>query len=468
MSFGKKIIASLAALTLAVSAAGCGTGKGTAWAARYEDYEVSAGIFIYYEMSAYYQAANKAKEADENLDTADKKALKAAVIDGKDMLTWIQDDATDNLRKYLAVQAEFDNRGLELTQEQIDEINETVDGSWDYYGSYYEQNGIGKESFKKITELSYKSEALFKSYYGEGGTDEVSMDAIKDYYSENYSRVKYITLSLNDTEGNPLDDDKKAEIKKMADEFAERANKGEEFDSLIAEYDEYTAKLAEEAAAETAETEAAETSAETEVADTVEETAETSDTEEALESEEVTVTEAEAENDEAEETSAETETEETEETSAETETAESEETSDETETEETEETSGETAEEIMEDDDALEEIEEDPYLNEKIIKKGEDDSYTPSEKVNKAIFEQKEFGKAFVVDDSADNSNYYVVVKYDILERNDLFEGDALTSILNEMKGDDYDEKLLAIVTLENIVKNQSSYKRYNPFDFEV
>ncbi|MGN0606071.1 MAG: hypothetical protein ACI4JM_06085 [Oscillospiraceae bacterium] len=464
MSLGKKIIASLAALTLAVSASGCGTGKGTAWAARYEDYEVNAGIFIYYEMSAYYEAANKAKEADENLDTTDKKALKASVIDGKDMLTWIQDDATDNLRKYLAVQAEFDNRGLELTQEEIDEINESVDGSWDYYGSYYEENGIGKESFKKITELSYKSEALFKSYYGEGGTDEVSMDTVKDYYDENYARVKYITLSLNDTDGNALDDDTKAERKKMAEEFVERANKGENFDSLIAEYDEYIAKLAEEAAAaETAETEAAETTAETESEETTAETSvsaeNTDETAEALESEEVTVTEAEAANDEAKETAeteaSKNETAETEETSAETKVSEEK-------TAETEETSAGTDE-----SEETAETEENSYANEKIIKKGSDDSYTPSEKVNKAIFEAEQ-GKAFFVDDSDENSNYYVVVRYDILERTDLFEGDGLTSILREIKGDEYDEKLLAIVTLENIVKNQSAYKRYNPFDFEV
>ncbi len=474
MSFGKKITALLASLAVVVSSSGCGTGKNTSWSARYNEYESTAGIFIYYEMNAYYEALNKAKELNSELDTTDKNALKATQIDNKDMLKWIQDEATENLRKYLAVQAEFDSRGLVLTDEELTEIEESVESAWEYYSSYYEMNGIGKESFTKITELSYKSSALFESFYAENGTDAVPIDEVKEYYDENYVRTEYLAMSLNDSEGNPYDDETKAEIKELAEEYVERINKGEKLSEISQEYNEFIteleAELAEKAAAETEETtaeteQAEETSAETE--------------EENISSEEVEVTEAEAENSEdveevTQETTEQAETEE--EIPAETTIAEETETEETENAETVEETSSETdiAEETTAETDTTEEVEtttaetEEDFSNEQIIKKGSDDtSYTPSETVNKALFEQETLDEAFLIEDT-DANTYYVAIKYDIKERKDLYEDESLIAILNEMMGDDYDEKLLEIVTLDTIVINDKAYNRYNPFDFEV
>ncbi|HBN11211.1 MAG TPA: hypothetical protein DIW26_10395 [Ruminococcus sp.] len=458
MSIRKKIAVLLTSAAVLLSATGCGTGKNTSWAARYEDYEASAGIFIYYEMSAYYQAVNQAAGENENLDKTDVKALKATQIDGKDMLTWIQDEATDSLRKYLAVQAEFDNRGLELSEDEISEINSAVESSWNYYGSYYEQNGIGKESFKKITELSYKSAALFKSYYDEGGTDAVPKEDVEKYYDENYARVKYIAMELKDADGNSLDDDGKAEIKAMADDYVERANNGENFDDLIAEYSEYQAELT--ATDETDEIDVAETAIEEETV-AVTEIAETN-AENDLTEKDMTVSEAEAANsDNAEDVAADSNSDEeavttledagtTEETAAETGDSSDEEAV----------TTAETAE-------SSDETTENAYPNEQIIKKGSDDSYSPSEIVNKAIFNQTTYDEAFFIDDT-DNSIYYVAVRYDLLAREDLLADDNLLTILNEMKGDDYNDELLKIVTIDDVTLNDSSYKRYDPFKFEL
>lgn len=462
MSIRKKIAVLLTSAAVLLSATGCGTGKNTSWAARYEDYEASAGIFIYYEMSAYYQAVNQAAGENENLDKTDVKALKATQIDGKDMLTWIQDEATDSLRKYLAVQAEFDNRGLELSQDEISEINSAVESSWGYYGSYYEQNGIGKESFKKITELSYKSAALFKSYYDEGGTDAVPKEDVEKYYDENYARVKYIAMELKDADGNSLDDDGKAEIKAMADDYVERANNGENFDDLIAEYSEYQAELT--ATDETDETDAvAETTTEEETA-AVTEIAET-DAENDLTEKDMTVSEAEAANsDNAEDVAAdETDSSSDDETVT---TLEDAETTEET-AAETGDSSDEEAVTTAETDESSDETTENAYPNEQIIKKGSDDSYSPSEIVNKAIFNQTTYDEAFFIDDT-DNSIYYVAVRYDLLAREDLLADDNLLTILNEMKGDDYNDELLKIVTIDDVTLNDSSYKRYDPFKFEL
>ncbi len=444
MSLGKKITAFLTSLAVVVSATGCGTGKSTSWSARFGEYETSAGIFIYYEMNAYYEALNQVKLDNPDIDTTDKKALKASVIDNKDMLTWIQDEATENLRKFLAVQSEFDTRGLSLTETEQAELDASTESAWEYYGEYYESNGIGEESFKKINELAYKSSMLFESYYGEDGTDAVAMEELEKYYQENYARVELLSMGTKNSDGFTYDDDTKKEIKELAEEYVERINDGEEFSDIRKDYEEFSAELAER----------------------VEAKEEEENGQLSIVTEEVTVTEANAENTETvEEVTEEETTTATEEVSEEETTAATEEISEEETTAATEEVSEEETTTATEE---VSEEEVNPYANEQIIKKGsEEASYAPSKIVNNAIFEQVELEKAFFVEDT-DNGTYYVIVKYDILERKDLFEGESYISTLTEMKGEDYDNELLEIVNFENIVINDKAYNRYNPFDFEM
>ena len=78
-----------------VSATGCGSS--TKWAMQYGDYEARAGIFLYYEMSNYYEATQKLKEADENFDATDTKALKTATVEDTPIVEWIQNGTTEDV-----------------------------------------------------------------------------------------------------------------------------------------------------------------------------------------------------------------------------------------------------------------------------------------------------------------------------------------------------------------------------------
>ena len=84
----KKILTGIIASAMIISSAGCGTGKSTAYALTVDGYQVKAGIYIYYQYSAFQEAKNLAAKADEKLDVNDEKALKKAKIDCKDFLQW--------------------------------------------------------------------------------------------------------------------------------------------------------------------------------------------------------------------------------------------------------------------------------------------------------------------------------------------------------------------------------------------
>lgn len=422
----KKIIAGISAIVIMATTTSCGAD--TKWVLQYGDYEARAGIFLYYQMSAYYDAINTIQEENENFDTSDTKALKSATVEDTPIVDWIQNQATERTEVYLEVLKQFDELGLELTEDELSYIDTLTEYYWQYYSETYTQNGIGEQSFKDINTYSYKLNKVFDYYYAEGGVEEIPEQDLKDYYDTHNARVKYICLNSTDTNGSFLSD----EMKSMAEDFLKRANSGESFDDLIQEYEDYKTQLAEEQAEADAET------------DTTEDTGtiESESVSESNEVEEVEVLSTDEEIDNQElSTNNEDDTSETEDLTI-------------GESETTTEVTAETEE-------------EDPYPNEYIISLSEDETGTsgsPTYKVNQEIFAQSNFGTAFLVEE--DNA-YYVVVRYDIWERDDLWTDDTKSSIRSTLKSDEFNEKMLSSVDTGVLTKNNKAYTRYNPFDMK-
>lgn len=410
----KKIIAGISAIVLMATATACGSD--TKWALQYGDYEARAGIFLFYQMSAYSEAINILKEDNPDIDVTDTKAIKDLSVEDTPIVEWVQNSATEKVELYLEVLKQFDELGLELSEDDLASIDSLTDAYWQYYSEYYIQNGIGEQSFKDINTYSYKMNAVFDYYYSEGGTEEVPEQDIRDYYEKNNARVKYICLNSTDADGNFLSDD----MKSMAEDYLKRANSGENFDTLIGEYNDYKTKLSEEQA----------------------QANETSATSNALESEgTLDSTSAEASNEE------------------ETSSIGEDTTTDDTLTIGDSDAVNTTLDATQTDE------EENPYPNEYIVSKSEDEgSGSPTYKVNQEIFAHSTFNDAFLVEEE---NAYYVVVKYDIWERDDLWTDDTKHTTLVTLKTDDFNEKLLSMVDTNSVVKNSKAYSRYNPLEMK-
>jgi hypothetical protein len=106
---------------------------------------------------------------------------------------------------------------------------------------------------RAILENEYKSDHVFDYYYNFDGEKGCSEDELKDYFDENFARVKYINMSYLDTDGNEMDESGKKEIRDMAYDFADRVNaKDDVMDKLFemtAAQDEYTEYVSEQEAA---------------------------------------------------------------------------------------------------------------------------------------------------------------------------------------------------------------------------
>lgn len=447
----KRIIAAVLSSAMIFTCAGCTSGKNTAYALTVDGYQVKAGVYIYYSYTALTEAKNLAAKQDENLDVTDEDALKKVKIEGKDFLDYVKDKTTESCIDHVAVIKHFDELGLSLTDDEKKEINDYVESSWDSNGDMFEGNGIGKDSLKEIMTSSYKSDAIFNAYYGEDGSENVTEDQLKEYYTENNARVRYIDMDLHDADGNDLDDAGKKEIQDMADDFLKRAKAAsgekdmlEKFDEFQEEYDEFVTNQAAEASGEEETTEA-ETEAETEEETTEAETTEAESEEEAAEDEEQSDSE---------------DTEETTEEASETEESDEEAVTTAPESEESEETTTTTTS---------------PYASERIIsvvttEEGtaeEDVTYTPSKKCYDWIFNDAETGVPAIVEDE---DTMYVIVRFDIAERmtdDDLWSESNVENVRYAMFSDDLQDMLDSWGNEYEVVKNEKAYKRYDPFKIE-
>lgn len=271
MSISKKISSCLLCSALAISLAACNNnlvGDDISYAAVVDGAKIPAGVFISMQMDAYYEAMYYVDPADTaaetttaSTDAAETTATTAftdKVIEGKAVRDWINDKATDGIRKYAAVESKFDEVGLAFQDNEKEKVTIYMDSMWEAYGKYYEELGVSENSQILISLNSQKESLLFKHYYGEGGEKEIPESDVKAYLTDNNARINYIKMELKDGEGNLLKSDGKAEIMEMAKGYVERAKNGEDFNVLLNEYAEYYEGLQNAAAGTTEEADAEE------------------------------------------------------------------------------------------------------------------------------------------------------------------------------------------------------------------
>lgn len=463
----KKILAGAAALAVALTCTGC---SDTSWGAKAGDTEYRAGIYIYHAMNAYFDAESKKAETDTDVF--------ASTIEEMPAKDWMTKETEKNLRLQAAVDQKFDEMGLELDEYSTAYADYMVEQMWSQYGDMFEGYGIGKESYRDVYLNSIKRDEIFMKYYNsEDGITPVSEDDIKAHLLDNYARVKYIALNLKDAEGNLLKSEGKAEVMKMAEDYLARAEGGEDFDTLIAEYDAYWSELTgadeetdnssdnNEGGGQIIAIEDAEGNTVTlfdegeDVSEvTVPESPANDDSPEEEtsvneDSDETTVPETESYEDETDESTDEESDDDTDE--SETEPAETEAPESETEpasSDNTDTTAAET--EPAEDADTAAEEDAAAVNNEKVIKKGD---YSPSKNVNEDIFNTMKAGEYKIIEDG---EYYYLVYRMELFSDETYYDNNK-NAALYEMKEEEFSAMLDGWAEALSLTINDAAVKRY-------
>lgn len=409
----KKFAAALTAFSVAATMAACSSptiGSGSANAVTIDDYEVRSGIFIFYTLTAYFEASDILSEDSGVTPTADE--IEDAHIDNLEAKEWIQNKATEYCADFVAIEKEFDKIGGELSEEDIDSVESQIEQVDEI--ELYSANGIGKDSAREIALNSYKRQYVFDYYYGFDGEWGMSEDELKDYFDDNFARVKYVTLSYLDSDGNELDESGKKEIRELAYDYADRIN--EESDVMDKLYemndvmDDYSEYVEEQAAALNTDT-ATTTTTTTTTTTATETTTTTTTTTNPYENEQliqkVTTTTVDSSDSAA--------------------------------------VTGTTTTQSA--------------------------SQKSSENLSKFVFnELEELNKAVVFDDE-ENNNIYVVIRADLRDRmkdDDLWSEDYITALQSMNFNEDFADYIEDIVEAYSVKRNKSAYRRYSPFKLTV
>lgn len=469
MSIKKRAAALITALTMAASLAGCAD---TTYVMTADGDNINAGIYIDYMFEAMQSQLYMWQYSGITENFFDQK------VDDKDFETYLLDTAMEKTKHYAAIEKLFKESGLKISSEDMKEINNSINDSWENIQKLYESEGISKDSLKKIEVNKKKEEMLFEYYYGTEGKEAVSKDDLVKYMNDNYLRFKGITIYKSTAED---DTTKEAENKANQEMFEKYKEKAEgtsytDFDALI---DEYTA--------ETSATDEEDTGDEEVVDDgTSDDTSSTDDassddgssTSDDASSEEDSSSKDDASSDESViDESLESHEAGEEDSAAADVDASSADDSSKDDASSADDTSGKddasSADDASSEDDttgdadtaeADAEEEVDPYANDRLINYGKLDEETLDSEYGKRLKVVADANIGDVVT-YEDDTGYYIFIKGDVTERSSEYLDDEANfdTVLHENKDKDFEAKITKALESISFSENKDALDRYTP-----
>lgn len=223
MKLTKRLIALLLSVLMLFSLTACAD---TTWVYESGDNNITAGVYLAYQLDAYARAESLVKSQENGTEKA--KALFKQTLDDMPVADWIKAETEKACMQHLAVEAKFDERSLELSEKDNNVIDQTIKTYWEYIKETYEENGVSSASYRKVLANTQKRAKIFTKYYDKDGIEEVAKEDLFAHFKENFASVNMYGVKYNT--GDDLTDEKKAEndeLKAKAKEYVEMINSGE-------------------------------------------------------------------------------------------------------------------------------------------------------------------------------------------------------------------------------------------------
>jgi hypothetical protein len=176
----KKFAAFFIAVAIVFSLGGCSSGKKTAL--------VIAGTDINSEIFTYY--LDKVHQAPRDYGLPDNPP------DNE-----LKDAAINECKKYLAINTEFRDMGLELSSSEKVDISLEVNDFWVRFENHYNKIGVSKQTLTKIHTAKAYEDAVFAAKYDKGIADLENEAVLQDYFYENYVSFRNVCAYFTSADG---------------------------------------------------------------------------------------------------------------------------------------------------------------------------------------------------------------------------------------------------------------------------
>lgn len=233
MKFLKRFLALTLCLAVVLSLAACHRANERALKVNGSDY--AAG---FYSCALVFADIEGQKKVYDTLgETAAAKYL-TQTIDGVDYVTWVKNRAIEKCQENEFYKAMCEDLMLD-TSKYTEEYVGIADMYWEYYGykAIFEQNGVGRGTFRSYMGIDGYKDAYFDYLYGENGTKAISKDDINKTLNENFVVADLLSVSLTGKTDVEI-----AELETKFSGYVKRLMNNEKFDKIYAEENGVTYK----------------------------------------------------------------------------------------------------------------------------------------------------------------------------------------------------------------------------------
>lgn len=141
----------------------------------------------------------------------------------------------DNIKRQIVLSQMLKDYNLEWLEEDLKPINENLASM---QPDAYLPLGFNNDSYAfALKNANLNERAAFYGLYGEGGQREIKADELQKYFADNYLSYKAISIDLTDSNGKELD--KKGEAYKKLTELMDGYMKTYEKEGFLAAYEQY-------------------------------------------------------------------------------------------------------------------------------------------------------------------------------------------------------------------------------------
>lgn len=228
----------MAALLAAMCLTGCAVTKNASVIGTVNGENVTSDYYEYFMQSVQQEMIQDAKistpeEANKYWDTE---------IDGKKAIDVLRQKAFDEIAKLYVEVQKAKEMGIAISDEDSKQITSAINnaitqsGGKAAYEASLKEMGLTATSYRNLMEMFWYASKLQEKIMADDKQYEISDEDAKKY-AENQEKItaKHILFSTQDSEtGEPLSDEKKAEMKSVAEEALEKIKSGaEKFDDVM-------------------------------------------------------------------------------------------------------------------------------------------------------------------------------------------------------------------------------------------
>lgn len=160
------------------------------------------------------------------------------------LIAQLEDQTRQQIVYIHTIIEQFNKAGLSLDRDVIQQMETQKasvieqQGGQDMFDIWLMTLGFDEQMYDNILLVSAYVEALSDYYFGENGKNLPPQAEMQQYFADNYLQAKHILIQTTDANYEPLTGDALEEKRQLAEDVLARAREGEDFDTLIAEYNE--------------------------------------------------------------------------------------------------------------------------------------------------------------------------------------------------------------------------------------